>query len=465
MTRPDDDRATARITEVHGGVTGIEAQHEAVRVLASRYDDAGDRLRGWAGLGARVLADPDLISSAPFSPATFATAEGTVIAATTGPDGLLVESLGWEADARLIRAALTGLDAADAASHAAMEELDRRLGYALGQTLRSAGPLLPIVTPLLDRLPTERLDEAAVDHPGLVEHLVNGGGGLLAGLLGVGAAIPDTETASRLLGASYGDRPTQARPRPGLQLRSGRQQPDSLTGLIDRLREVAALSPDPDSPDNGTIAVQTLDDGGGQRRHIVYLPGTDDMETLPWTQDDDVRDFGTNLRLIGGLDDGYRRGILEAMHEAGVGVHEPVLIVGHSQGGMEAVSILSRGSGFDVTHVVTAGSPTAQVDGLPDGSHVLSLEHRGDVVPLLDGEPNPDSREQTTVTFTDGRAGDVTHNHGYPVYLDGAAAADASRDPSIREQLASLRDAGFLAHGPGGATSVTSQVFQVVRVP
>jgi hypothetical protein len=112
--------------------------------------------------------------------------------------------------------------------------------------------------------------------------------------------------------------------------------------------------------------------------------------------------------------------------------------------------------------VVTAGSPTAQVDGFPPGSHVLSLEHRGDVVPLLDGEDNPDSTEQVTVRFDDGGAGIVDH-HGYAHYLAGARAVDASADHSVAEQLDSLRAHGFLATDDGRPPVVTGSVFQITR--
>jgi pimeloyl-ACP methyl ester carboxylesterase len=172
----------------------------------------------------------------------------------------------------------------------------------------------------------------------------------------------------------------------------------------------------------------------------------------------------TNLLLVGGHDNAYQQGILEAMHQAGIGPHDPVLLVGHSQGGMEAAAILSQGSDFNVTDVVTAGSPTAQVDAFPDGSHVLSLEHQGDVVPLLDGADNPDTVEQTTVTFDDHGSG-ILDNHDYDHYVAGAAAVDASTDPSVVEQLASLHDHGFLATSGDGSASVAAHVFQITRQP
>jgi len=104
------------------------------------------------------------------------------------------------------------------------------------------------------------------------------------------------------------------------------------------------------------------------------------------------------------------------------------------------------------------------VDGFPPGTHVLSLENHGDVVPLLDGEENPDSPQQVTVHFDDPGTG-IGDSHSLTHYTHGAAAVDASDDPSLVEQLHSLHHHGFLA-GPGAAgVTVTSQVFQITRAP
>lgn len=449
----------ASITEVTGGAAGVEATYAAVRALADLFDATGDELRAWAGDGLRTLADPDLVSSAPLSPPTFAVAEGALLAATAG---LVPGSVGWEADAALVRAAVAALAASDQASHLAIEALDWRLGLLAGGGLRVAGPA---VVGGLCALPPDaraRLGGAVqgwvVRHPSLVQHAVNGGGGLLSGLSGV--PVPDDRSAAALLARGYDDGTGVTTRRPDLEVPAGRRQPGSVAGLVEHLSEVASLSPGPDSPDNGTIEVQSLDPGTGHARHIVYLPGTDDLATLPWTQDDDVRDLGSDLRSAAGEPTAYQHGILDAMRQAGIAPREPVLLVGHSLGGMEAAALASRDTGFAITDVVTAGSPTAQVDGFPDGVHLLSLEHRGDVVPLLDGTDNPDTREQATVTFDDGGRPEIEAKHGYGHYVAGAAAVDASADPSLAAEVRSLHSRGFLG---GPATDVTSQLFQVVR--
>jgi hypothetical protein len=395
----------AHITDVTGGAYGLEAKYDAVRRLAGAFDSAGSELRDWAGLAARTMLDPDLAASAPLAPVTFALAEAAVLAATTGPDGVLVEGLGWEEDAVVARTVVATLDACD-------EEV---------------------------RSWFQPLTERAI-------------------------AFTDPQRRSGLLALAYGgDGHPGVRPLP-VHVPYSQDQPSDVAGLIRQLQHVAALSRGSDSAMNGTVEVQTIHGPDGVR-HIVYLPGTDDLTTLPWTQDDDVRDLPTDLLLMSGHDNSYQQGIIVAMAQAGIRPHEPVLLVGHSMGGMEAAAILGQGSDFDVTHVVTAGSPTAQVPAFPAGTHVLSLEHVGDVVPLTDGEPNPDSVQQATVTFDDHGVGGLVGAHGYDHYVAGAAAVDASADPSVQEQVASLHDGGFLATGVGPPWLVTSQVFQIVREP
>ena len=93
---------------------------------------------------------------------------------------------------------------------------------------------------------------------------------------------------------------------------------------------------------------------------------------------------------------------------------------------------------------------------------MLSLEQQGDVVPRTDGAPNPDSVEQTTVTFDAHPDGGVTAHHSYDVYEEGAGLVDAVHGPVGRRRACeSLHDHGFL--GAGG--QVTSQVFQITRAP
>jgi hypothetical protein len=469
------------ITEVSGGSHGMTVACDHALALAGDYDGAGGRMREWAGRSGGVLLDTDLLESAPLSPVSFAEAEAAVLAASSGPDGVLVASVVWEADAVTIRVAVRATQLTDEVVARTWEVLDHQLGETVGFTVAAGAPALVLpaagLALLWSRLPPDtqaalqdrsldELQEWLVEHPELVQHLANGGGGLLEGLwdgltplvpggpFGVPLLVPDTESAAGLLAALYSDGHHQTTPST-LVLPGSDIAPADLAGLVHHLEQV-------DDQADGVIEVQSIRTTDGSVRHVVYLPGTDDLTTTPWSQDSDVRDLGTNLLLVSSQDNAYQQGILDAMQQAGVRPGEPVALVGHSQGGMEAAAILAQGSPYAVTHVVTAGSPTAHLDGFPPGSHVLSLENRGDVVPLLDGADNPDSAEQVTVRFDD-HGPSAAGNHDLAQYVHGALAVQASTDPSVVEQLASLEAAGFV--GPADGQEVISQVFRITRVP
>jgi hypothetical protein len=417
------------IIDVRGGAGGVAASYAAARALAHLFDTAGDRLRGMGVDGLRVMRDPDLLESGLLAPGSCARAEAAVLEATGGPHGVVAASFGWEVDAIAVRTAIDCLELADETVQAAVAGLDRQLVLAAGPVVGAAIAIDP---------------EVLTELPGLTEHLVDGLGG------------PLTVIALSELYGGPGRPVVTAYP---AALSTG--QPASVRDLLEHLHEVAGLSDRADSPANGTVEVQTIIGPGGAVRHVLYLPGTDDFNA-PWDQDADVRDLETDLDAMAGRPDAYQQGILEALDQAGVGKDEPVLIVGHSLGGMEAAAMLAGQGGYHVTDVVTAGSPTAQLPGFPSGSHVLSLEQQGDLVPELDGAPNPDSVEQTTVTFDAHPADGVLAHHAYGVYEAGAGLVDASTDPSLVDAVQSLHDHGFLGEGGG---QVASQVFQITRAP
>ncbi len=304
-----------------------------------------------------------------------------------------------------------------------------------------------------------------------MQHLVDGSGGLLDGLLaglptgapalvGLAAFHPTVGDAAGDLAGLYGpEGPPHVRRRPDLRVRLGRVPPADLAALIRHLGETDGLSPHDRPGDQGTIEVQTLTDADGTVRHIVYLPGTDDLTTTPFDQDGDVRDLATNLRLIGGHDTTYAAGIVQAMTEAGIGPDDPVLLVGHSQGGMEAAALLSHGSPFHVTHVVTAGRTDRAGPRLPARQpRALAGEPRRRRAPARRArQPRQPAAGDRAVR----RPRDV--DRGEPrrraTTCAGRPRPTRSTDPSVREQLASLRSHGFLGSGAGA----TSQVLQITR--
>lgn len=454
---------TPPITNVTGGERDpavrrageLAASYAAARELADTYDTAGSTMRQWSGLGVTTVTNADVLESSILAPGSFALAESAVLAATTGPGGILAASVGWEADAILIRITITLFEETDELAEQAIEAAD----YALGRII---GTFLPglVLTSLPLLLPLAIAGAPWLqDHPEVERHLVNGGGGLLDGLSdslwpGPGGLPflppfhPTTQDAAATLAGLFG-RESPARitrhdvPAPGA--------PTSLQDLVENLAAVNGTEADP-RPE-GTIAIQQVTAPGGAVHWIVYAPGTDDA--APWHHDHTVRDTATSLELIAGHQTAYGDGIEQAMHDAGIRPDDPVLIVGHSQGGMQAVNLLSHDTGFSITNVVTAGSPMSPED-LPvdDSTNVLSFENRGDIVPLLDGSPAEATGNHVTIQFDDSAAGGPAHDLGH--YVHGALAADLTGNADIREQIESM--AGFL----GGAATGT-QGYLVTR--
>lgn len=146
------------------------------------------------------------------------------------------------------------------------------------------------------------------------------------------------------------------------------------------------------------------------------------------------------------------------------GEGDPVLLSGHSLGGLAAMQIASdeelvRVHG--ITHVSTAGSPVGQFEPREE-VRVLSLEHRQDPVTRLDLVANPDRPNWVTVTrdLPDatglfGTGGDA-HPHGAITYRDtarlAAQAAASGSSPSLEEWTASAAPFFATRPRPGRAT-------------
>jgi pimeloyl-ACP methyl ester carboxylesterase len=208
----------------------------------------------------------------------------------------------------------------------------------------------------------------------------------------------------------------------------------------------------------GEVDVKILVSPDGTRRVIVDIPGT--KSWAPVHETPNVTGVATNIRAIDGEETAYEKGVLEAMKQAGVRSTDDVMIVGHSLGGMVAVAAARdavRSGRFNVTHVVTAGSPIARFVGqLPKSVQVLALENKHDIVPRLDGSQNPDLTNVTTATF-DVDTGTIGDDHGIDTsYEPGAAEVDASDDAAIRTFLGGA--SGFF-----GATTIQTRTYVITR--
>jgi pimeloyl-ACP methyl ester carboxylesterase len=161
--------------------------------------------------------------------------------------------------------------------------------------------------------------------------------------------------------------------------------------VIDRLdhrNEVA----NQDSPTEGDIGVTRIVTIGPDGRELVSwiidIPGTKSWQPVPGERAT-LNDLASNLELMAGIENARVEALKGILAEAGVGAKDPVMLVGHSQGGMVAMRAAKElGDRFAVTHVVTAGSPVGGMTA-PDGVQVLSMENRYDVVPHTTDGPTP----------------------------------------------------------------------------
>lgn len=166
------------------------------------------------------------------------------------------------------------------------------------------------------------------------------------------------------------------------------------------ITDIASITSDLyDHPDDAShVHVQRTVDASGEGHWVVAIPGTYD-----WTLDSrHGLDATGNLLAAAGKPTAVTPGILSALRQAqkaeGVlGKGEPVMLVGHSQGGMLAHNIARDKKAqkeFNIKNITTFGSPVGRSKPgvTADGTQVqeLNIEMKSDLVPQLDGAATGD---------------------------------------------------------------------------
>lgn len=199
-----------------------------------------------------------------------------------------------------------------------------------------------------------------------------------------------------------------------------------------------------DGPERGAVEILTVE-AGGRRVRVVTLPGTQDAGNLlvgpnPFDNYGNAEGRAEDSHFIADA-------VAESLRLAGASADDAVLLVGYSQGGIHAVNVgarLGESGEFSVEMIVTAGAPAGD-RSTPDGVKVLHFENYQDWVPGTDGTMNPDTPDRITVTgrtpvSAEGSSGALGPAHDLDLYLELAAKADASEDPSLRDSLGSLAE-------------------------
>jgi PGAP1-like protein len=463
---------------VHGGAGGVTARLDDLDAAAVRLYRAAEVTAGIAARAARIVGDPRTTAAVLLARGAGARAEVSLVRVLTAPQGATAVAGRWAALASGAAAAAAAYRTADATAATVVRAADAAAGAAAGRLLRgtafAAGPVL--VPPAALAVLSRRVDvpvvgrviaDALAVHPGLVEHAVDAAPGGVTGWsaadplllfaaagLGGGAPAPVGVAGSARWIGSLGRVTPWLRESAEVRLSAGPvtavPPPRGVADLVGGVRDV--------DPDRGAVpgAVRVVSVRGreGGRAWVVQIPGTQDWSPRAGANPFDLTG---NVHGMGGEPTAGRRAVAGALRAAGAGPGEPVLLVGHSQGGIIATQLAGdpafRREHY-VTHVITAGSPVALAP-VPESVAVLSLEHEHDLVPRLDGAPNPDRAGWVTVgrrVEAPGAPADAAASHDLGAYAVTAADVDASADPGLRRWRAGL--APFLAGEGVTATQV-----------
>ncbi|MET8759299.1 hypothetical protein [Lentzea sp. NPDC004782] len=414
--------------QVEGGAGGVEAKYDDLAAMGDLTADvAGDTLKT-AAAGHKFLAEPDVLASALLNPGGVAKFEAAMAVALDGPNGLSATSAGIGLRGEALKATRIAYEMADELAAKGLDASRWFAGLAvatnpLGAAVVGGGSIAADVYLNYDG----DWEKWLVNHPGMVDNLV----GMTPGMLSALGIPMDLATSLDLLAATYPDsdaKVTDSRI-------SNPDEPKNLGDLLDGLarRNDSREHESDQDPDPANLDVQIIRDANGKvTGYVVDIPGTKEWNA-PFTTKG-ANDLGTNVDAMAGNNTVLQKGIEEALRRAGA--HDtgaPVMLVGHSQGGIVAAQATGDlvANGYNVTHVLTAGSPVGRID-IPDNVQVLSLENRNDIVPRLDASENPDSPNRTTVQF-DNQQNTVSGNHKIEGNYAGAARElDRNANPSVQ---------------------------------
>ena len=237
------------------------------------------------------------------------------------------------------------------------------------------------------------------------------------------------------------------------------KSPQSISETITHCQEVQSSrnSLGQGYEEAGVISIQRVEHADGRVSWVVYVPGTTD-----WTSGDgEPQDLLTNLEAVGGTPTAMESGVVTAMRQAGIQPGEEVALYGHSQGGITVSNIAADPAiqaRYNITTVLTAGSPTAGAD-IPDDVHALHLENTGDAVPGLDAAPTPTGPNRQVAMLDTHQMSTNGYPHASSAY---AQAAEGLEDKA--PELADWNSSFSRASGAGEqGTTTTEYTFAIQR--
>lgn len=282
-----------------------------------------------------------------------------------------------------------------------------------------------------------------VEWPRLTEVVVDGTTGLVRGAGDAFELVTGIDLHLADDGHGYADAPVPVTPE-----ESGLVPPSDLSQIIANTNQTYG------DKETGEVSMSVV--GNPPTGVIVNIPGTEKWGPMAG---DNPMDLTGNAEQAGS---GGSSASSEATADAiaqlyqlnGIPPRTPLMLGGHSQGGMIATSLAANdafSSQYNLTNVMTYGSPVDNYD-VPSGVNQLNIQHGGDLVPKIDagglalGPGGGGSEGATTITLDSPGSHplDVGTNHSSGEYQNsvetalqdpGSQLSQYSQDPSLQPFL------------------------------
>ncbi|MET1020098.1 MAG: hypothetical protein ABWX62_08955 [Microterricola sp.] len=217
--------------------------------------------------------------------------------------------------------------------------------------------------------------------------------------------------------------------------------------------ELAARVPS-SSPGSPQIRLERYGGTAGPR-WVAYLAGTADFAPTATTEPFDLT---ANVLATADGDAASERAVRDALTAAGADPRDPLLVVGHSQGGLVA-GRLAEAADLSVAAYVNLGGPLGAVSA--DGVPGLSIEHSEDIVPALGGAAaSPAELVTVNRPVLDGpdAAAPLFAAHDLDRYRETARLIDASEEARLVQFERIVRDFA-------GSAAGTETLWRSERIP
>ncbi|WP_428833526.1 hypothetical protein [Pseudoclavibacter helvolus] len=199
------------------------------------------------------------------------------------------------------------------------------------------------------------------------------------------SAADEAGSASRRGGSAYAPYP----PSTGIEVTAGNVHPDEIPRGAWHPHELISEF-GRDGVYDSAVTIRTVVDADGNKSHILYIPGTQDWLGLGGN----AFNGADNIGAVFGSSNKLESAIHEALRKHGVSKDEPLMIVGHSQGGLVAGNMAADStfrSNYNLESVLVFGA-SIQSREIPSSVAVTQVVNILEPVPVASNVGGDGSR-------------------------------------------------------------------------